>query len=117
MEEDAGGRFNHFALTPEHAHPFQRVLSRTIQKLFGQNVVLFFPSDRFELPDWLNDQGIKPGPAARTPRWTCSLVTQLLHNPILKGVRLRNKKMSKRFNQTGRHKSRMVAASGTRVIR
>jgi len=52
------GRSNHFALTPEPAHPFQRVLSRPIQKLFGQNVVLFFPSDRFELPDWLNDEAL-----------------------------------------------------------
>lgn len=51
-------RFNHFALTPEPAHPFQRVLSRPIQKLFGHNVVLSFPSDRFELPDWLNDQAL-----------------------------------------------------------
>ena len=55
MPED---RFNHFGLTPEPAHPLQRVLSQPIQKLFGQNVVLFFPSDRFELPDWLNDQAL-----------------------------------------------------------
>ena len=55
MPED---KFNHFALTPEPSHPFQRVLSRPIQNLFGQNVVLFFPSDRFELPDWLNDQAL-----------------------------------------------------------
>jgi site-specific DNA recombinase len=55
--------------------------------------------------DWLNDNGVKPGPAARTPRWTCSLVTQLVHNPILKGVRLRNKKISKRVNETGHRKS------------
>lgn len=55
MSED---RFNHFALTPEPDHLFQRVLSRPIQKLFGQNVVLFFPSDRFELPDWLNEQAL-----------------------------------------------------------
>jgi site-specific DNA recombinase len=58
-----------------------------------------------EVADWLNEQSVKPGPAARTPRWTCSLVTQLLHNPILKGVRLRNKMMSKRVNQTGHHRS------------
>jgi DNA invertase Pin-like site-specific DNA recombinase len=58
-----------------------------------------------EVADWLNAQGIRPGPAARSKRWTCSLVTQLIHNPILKGVRLRNRKMSKRVNQTGRRKS------------
>jgi hypothetical protein len=46
------------ALTPEPSHPFGRALSRPIQKLFGQNVVLFFPSDRSELPDWLNEQAL-----------------------------------------------------------
>jgi hypothetical protein len=33
------------------------------------------------------------------------LVTQLIHNPILKGLRVRNRKISKRINKTGRHKS------------
>ncbi len=51
-------RLNHVALTPRPGHAFQRVLSQPIQKLFGQNVVLFFPSDRFELPDWLNEQAL-----------------------------------------------------------
>lgn len=50
--------FSYFALTPEPTHPLQRALSRPIQQLFGQNVVLFFPSDRFELPDWLNEQSL-----------------------------------------------------------
>jgi DNA invertase Pin-like site-specific DNA recombinase len=34
-----------------------------------------------EVADWLNEQGTRPGPAARADRWNCSLVTQLLHNP------------------------------------
>jgi DNA invertase Pin-like site-specific DNA recombinase len=58
-----------------------------------------------EVADWLNAQGIKPGPWARSPRWRCSLVTQLIHNPILKGVRVRNRRTSKRVNATGRRKS------------
>jgi DNA invertase Pin-like site-specific DNA recombinase len=58
-----------------------------------------------EVADWLNEQGIQPGRHARSSRWTCSLVTQLIHNPILKGVRVRNRKMSKRINATGRRKS------------
>lgn len=58
-----------------------------------------------EVADFLNDKGIKLGPSARSPRWTCSLVTQLIHNPILKGVRVRNRKISKRVNQTGRRKA------------
>jgi DNA invertase Pin-like site-specific DNA recombinase len=64
-----------------------------------------------EIADWLNAQGIRPGPYARSPRWTCSLVTQLVHNPILKGIRVRNRKMSKRVNQTGRRKSVNAPAS------
>lgn len=55
MPEDG---FSHFALSPEPAHPLQRVPSRPIQKLFGQNVALFFPSDRFELPDWLHEKAL-----------------------------------------------------------
>ena len=58
-----------------------------------------------EIADWLNELGIQPGPYARSPRWTRSLVSQLVHNPILKGVRVRNRKISKRVNQTGRRKS------------
>jgi DNA invertase Pin-like site-specific DNA recombinase len=58
-----------------------------------------------EVADWLNEQRIKPGPCVRSPRWTCSLVTQLIHNPILKGIRVRNGKMSKRINATGRRKA------------
>jgi DNA invertase Pin-like site-specific DNA recombinase len=58
-----------------------------------------------EVADWLNEQRIKPGPCARSPRWTCNLVTQLIHNPILKGVRVRNRRMSRRVNETGRRKS------------
>lgn len=29
-----------------------------VRKLFGSNAVLYFPSDRFELPDWLNDRSL-----------------------------------------------------------
>jgi hypothetical protein len=58
-----------------------------------------------EVADWLNAEGIKPGPYVRSRRWTCAIVTRLIHNPILKGVRVRNKKMSKRINETGRRKS------------
>ena len=45
------------------------------------------------------------GAYARMPRWNCSMVTRLIHNPILKGVRVRNKRISKRVNETGRRKS------------
>jgi len=69
-----------------------------------------------EVADWLNDHGVRPGPAARSPRWNASLVGQLIHNPILKGVRLRNKKMSKRINQTG-HRKAVTAPLSERLER
>jgi DNA invertase Pin-like site-specific DNA recombinase len=69
-----------------------------------------------EVADWLNDQGIKPGPYVSSARWNCGLVTQLIHNPILKGLRVRNKKMSKRVNQTGRRKA-VPAPAGERLER
>ena len=58
-----------------------------------------------EVADWLNDTKVELPPHARSKKWTCSLVTQLIHNPILKGLRIRNRKISKRINKTGRHKS------------
>jgi DNA invertase Pin-like site-specific DNA recombinase len=58
-----------------------------------------------EVADWLNEKGVPLPPYARASRWKRTLVCQLIHNPILKGVRVRNRKISKRFNQTGRHKS------------
>jgi DNA invertase Pin-like site-specific DNA recombinase len=64
-----------------------------------------------EIADWLEEQKVPLPPYARSSRWTCSLVTQLIHNPILKGLRVRNKKMSKRVNQTGRRKSVTAPAS------
>jgi site-specific DNA recombinase len=58
-----------------------------------------------EVADWLNDTMVELPPHARSKKWRCSLVTQLMHNPILKGLRVRNRKISKRINETGRHKS------------
>jgi DNA invertase Pin-like site-specific DNA recombinase len=58
-----------------------------------------------EIADWLEEKKIPLPPYARSTRWTCSLLSQLIHNPILKGVRVRNRKISKRVNQTGRRKS------------
>ena len=55
-----------------------------------------------EVADWLNSQGIRPGPYCRSSRWSVSRVRQTTFNPIIKGLRVRNKKMSKRVNKTGR---------------
>ncbi|MDZ4687350.1 MAG: recombinase family protein [Planctomycetaceae bacterium] len=58
-----------------------------------------------ELADWLNERGIPPGPCCRLPPWDGSMVRRFVHNPILKGIRLRNRLISKRHHKTGRHKS------------
>jgi DNA invertase Pin-like site-specific DNA recombinase len=58
-----------------------------------------------EIADWLNKLGIPPGPYCRTDRWDCAMVGRVVRNPILKGIRVRNKKMSRRINKTGRRRS------------
>jgi site-specific DNA recombinase len=58
-----------------------------------------------EIADWLNELGIPTGPFCRGARWSCRMVGRLTRNPILKGVRQRNRKESKRLNRTGKHTS------------
>ncbi|MDQ3329813.1 MAG: recombinase family protein [Planctomycetota bacterium] len=57
-----------------------------------------------EVADRLNANGISTGPYHRSPRWTGTMVRAVTLNPILKGVRYRNKRVSKR-NRSGRRKS------------
>ncbi|MCY2990752.1 MAG: recombinase family protein [Planctomycetota bacterium] len=58
-----------------------------------------------EIADWLNALGVPTGPFCRSARWTCAMVGRITRNPILKGVRQRNRKEAKRYNKTGKHKS------------
>ena len=58
-----------------------------------------------EISDWLNDRGVPTGPYARTSRWSGTMVGQVTRNPLLKGLRVRNRRMARRVNSTGRHKS------------
>jgi site-specific DNA recombinase len=58
-----------------------------------------------EIVDFLNEKGVKPGQNSRSGRWSVSLVRNTTYNPILKGIRVRNEKMSMRVNKTGRHRS------------
>ena len=55
-----------------------------------------------EVGDWLNAQGLT---TTRGNRWTCASVSRVTQNPILKGVRRRNVRKSRRVNMTGRRKS------------
>lgn len=56
-----------------------------------------------EVASWLNQQGIKPGPFCRRRRWNGAMVSRTIHNPLFKGVRVRNRHMTRRINRTGRH--------------
>jgi hypothetical protein len=58
-----------------------------------------------EVADWLNETGVPVGSGCRSNRWTGPMVRRITFNPILKGVRVRNRKMSKRINATGNPKS------------
>ncbi|HZZ28269.1 MAG TPA: recombinase family protein [Pirellulales bacterium] len=58
-----------------------------------------------EIADWLNKLVVPLGPYCRANKWTGSIVSRITHNWILKGVRFRNKKRSKRHNASGKYKS------------
>jgi site-specific DNA recombinase len=58
-----------------------------------------------EVADWLNGLGIRPGPYCRSGRWDVPTIARTVRNPLLKGVRVRNKKMARRINKTGRRRS------------
>jgi hypothetical protein len=57
-----------------------------------------------EVGDWLNANGV-PAPAhARGGRWTGRIVKTMIYNPIYKGVRVRNRRVSKRHNRSGHYR-------------
>jgi DNA invertase Pin-like site-specific DNA recombinase len=58
-----------------------------------------------EVADWLNARGVPTGPWCERKTWDGPLVSKVTHNPILKGIRQRNQRVSKRVNKTGRHRS------------
>jgi len=58
-----------------------------------------------EICDWLNDNKVPLGEYARGNRWNVSTLSRWVHNPILKGQRVRNRRKSVRINKTGRRKS------------
>ncbi len=58
-----------------------------------------------EVADRLNAENVRPGVWADNVRWDGRMVMQVTHNPILKGYRRRNERMSRRVNKTGRRPS------------
>ncbi len=58
-----------------------------------------------EIHDWLVANGVKPGEACRGGEWTPVNAAQWLHNPAIKGLRVRNARMAVRVNKTGKRKT------------
>jgi DNA invertase Pin-like site-specific DNA recombinase len=69
-----------------------------------------------EVADWLNAEGVPIGPWMRAGRWDGPGLARVVRNPILKGVRRRNERMSQRVNRTGRRKS-VKAPPSERLLR
>lgn len=61
-----------------------------------------------EIADWFNDLGIPTGPSCRRKKWTTMSIQRLVRNPILKGIRIRNRLVSKRINKTGRRRAELA---------
>ena len=58
-----------------------------------------------EIAIWLNDIKFPVGPSCGKVEWDGTLVGQVTRNPLLKGLRQRNNKISVRLNKTGKRKS------------
>lgn len=58
-----------------------------------------------EVADWLNALDVPTGPYCSKNQWDGTIVGRVTRNPILKGMRVRNDRMSRRINRTGRRKS------------
>jgi site-specific DNA recombinase len=56
------------------------------------------------LADWLNAEGIDPGPYVKSRRWTRALVTGLLRDPILSGTRSFRKIVYRQIYETGKYR-------------
>lgn len=58
-----------------------------------------------EVADWLNAKRVPTGPDCDRDEWDGRMVGRITRNPILKGIRVRNDRIAKRVNKTGRRKS------------
>lgn len=54
--------------------------------------------------DWLQAEGIEPGPYVKGNRWTARLVVELLDDPILSGTRTFRDTICRPIFRTGKHK-------------
>lgn len=58
-----------------------------------------------EIADWLNRESVPPPPYVRNDHWTDRVVGRHTRNPMLKGIRERNRRKTKRNNATGQYRS------------
>jgi DNA invertase Pin-like site-specific DNA recombinase len=57
------------------------------------------------IADWLNAEGIEPGPYVRSRQWAARLVVALLDHPLISGTRTFREMICRPVFRTGRHKS------------
>ncbi len=62
-----------------------------------------------EIADWLNESGVPVGSYCQKGEWDGRIVARTSHNVILKGIRYRNKRKTKRNNTSGKYKSEKAA--------
>jgi site-specific DNA recombinase len=63
-----------------------------------------------QVADWLNWEGIPTGVACKARTWSGTLLATVVRNPILKGVRQRNRRQTIRINRTGKHRTQPAPA-------
>jgi site-specific DNA recombinase len=66
------------------------------------------------IADWLNTEGIEPGPYVVGRRWTPRVVVDLLEDPILSGTRTFRDTICRPIFKTGKHKSTKNAEPETK---
>ncbi|HWB53923.1 MAG TPA: recombinase family protein [Tepidisphaeraceae bacterium] len=69
-----------------------------------------------EVADWLNSQSIPVGPYCRRSKWDGTMVGRITRNPILKGVRERNRFHTRKHHTSG-HRVSVRAPLGELKIR
>lgn len=69
-----------------------------------------------QVADWLNESNVATGPYCRSNNWTGAMVKRIVFNPILKGQRVRNRRVTVRVNGTGRPRT-VPAPEGQQLTR
>ena len=58
-----------------------------------------------EVADWLNAKNVPVGPCCDLEKWDAAMVSRITHNPIVKGVRVRNRMYTVKHHQSGHRRS------------